>query len=158
TGVPAELGQRLGPIPTPAMRTAPNHPQTPPKNPPSPPGPPGPPPGPPGPKNSTQWFSWWVKYCTPVPTTPDCKQGELKVGIMPAGPGRGKAALGLIEEWTDIAKLKYPLKAVKDEWHHVVPKYLGGDADGVVVQLNAAYHQLITNAFRELAPYGQAAP
>jgi hypothetical protein len=35
-----------------------------------------------------------------------------------------------------------------------IHKYLGGAIKGEMVELNAAYHQLITNMFRELAPYG----
>jgi hypothetical protein len=36
----------------------------------------------------------------------------------------------------------------------VWPKYLGGAINGVRVELNAAYHQEITNAFRDLRGYG----
>ncbi len=43
-------------------------------------------------------------------------------------------------------------------WHHVVPKYMGGDPNGLLVRIPASYHQLITNEFRRLWPYGQRPP
>jgi len=56
------------------------------------------------------------------------------------------------------AKSAYPKLANITQLHHVIPKYLGGAANGRVVALNAAYHQLITNQFRSLWAYGQARP
>jgi len=44
------------------------------------------------------------------------------------------------------------------ELHHSTPKYLGGAANGPRVPLDAAYHQQITNAFRDAWKYGQAQP
>jgi hypothetical protein len=52
----------------------------------------------------------------------------------------------------------YPLKALKTELHHVIPRYLGGARNGELVRLPASYHQLITNAFRKLWSYGQDPP
>jgi len=52
----------------------------------------------------------------------------------------------------------YPAKAGDIELHHITPKYLGGPADGPTVPLDAAYHQLITNEFRSLWPYGSGRP
>jgi hypothetical protein len=52
------------------------------------------------------------------------------------------------------AGLKFPHKVGRYELHHIIPKYLGG-AGGPVIKLPAEYHQMITNAFREAAPYGQ---
>lgn len=49
----------------------------------------------------------------------------------------------------------YPKLAERWNWHHIRPKYLGGAIDGAKVHLNAAYHQLITNEFRTLWPYGR---
>ena len=49
----------------------------------------------------------------------------------------------------------YPNKAGSTELHHIFPKYLGGDPAGETVPIDGAYHQMITNAFRSLAPYGQ---
>ena len=57
------------------------------------------------------------------------------------------------------ANRAFPKKAARpDEWHHIHPKYLGGPASGRQVRIPAAYHQRITNAFREAAPYGRARP
>jgi RHS repeat-associated protein len=49
----------------------------------------------------------------------------------------------------------YPKKACDcDEWHHIVPIYLGGRKSGLCVPLRPSYHQLITNEFRLQRPYG----
>ncbi len=56
------------------------------------------------------------------------------------------------------AQQLYPKKANLTELHHITPKYLGGPAAGSVVPLNGSYHQLITNEFRALWPYGQGIP
>jgi hypothetical protein len=42
--------------------------------------------------------------------------------------------------------------------HHLHPKYLGGAEDGPTTEVDPAYHQLITNAFRREHPYGQEVP
>ena len=44
------------------------------------------------------------------------------------------------------------------ELHHITPKYLGGAKKGPLAAIPRWYHQLITNAFRELAPYGKPIP
>ncbi len=59
-----------------------------------------------------------------------------------------------IRELVDFAGRKYPGKAGKLEFHHVLPRYLGGAVNGTTVVLDAAYHQLITNAFRNAMQYG----
>jgi RHS repeat-associated protein len=41
------------------------------------------------------------------------------------------------------------------ELHHIIPKYLGGAKNGPLAAIPRSYHQLITNAFRRLAPYGK---
>ena len=56
------------------------------------------------------------------------------------------------------AQQQYPNKAGNIELHHIFPTYLGGNLNGEVVAIDAAYHQVITNAFRELWRYGQGAP
>lgn len=56
------------------------------------------------------------------------------------------------------AEAKYPGKVGLYEWHHFWPIYLGGPRDGPMFRVPAAYHQLITNAFREHYPYGQPKP
>jgi RHS repeat-associated protein len=55
------------------------------------------------------------------------------------------------------AQNQYPNKTGTQE-HHITPKYLGGDPSGPTVPLDAAYHQLITNAFRQLWPYASGQP
>ena len=63
-----------------------------------------------------------------------------------------------IEKLVLDAQRLYPKKAGKIEMHHIVPKYLGGDPKGPMVAIDAAYHQVITNAFRSIYKYGQAPP
>ena len=53
------------------------------------------------------------------------------------------------------AEKRYPKKAGKKEWHHIVPQYMGGPKDGPTVRVSAAYHQWITNEFRRKWAYGQ---
>jgi RHS repeat-associated protein len=55
------------------------------------------------------------------------------------------------------AQNQFPNKSGTQE-HHITPKYLGGDPSGPTVPLDAAYHQQITNAFRNLWPYGSGTP
>jgi RHS repeat-associated protein len=62
------------------------------------------------------------------------------------------------DDLVKAAQKLYPKKAGITELHHITPKYLGGAVDGPVVPLNGAYHQQITNAFRQAWPYGQAKP
>jgi len=52
------------------------------------------------------------------------------------------------------AQEAYPGKAGTIENHHIAPKYLGGDPNGPTVPLDGAYHQTITNEFRNQVPYG----
>jgi coenzyme F420-reducing hydrogenase alpha subunit len=54
-----------------------------------------------------------------------------------------------------LAQKAYPNKAGRTESHHVCPVYLGGAKNGPRVDLDAAYHQMITNEFRYEQPYGQ---
>jgi hypothetical protein len=57
------------------------------------------------------------------------------------------------------ATAKYAGKAGKREWHHIIPKYLlppNFDMSKVpTVQVDAAYHQLITNEFRKAWRYAR---
>ncbi len=57
------------------------------------------------------------------------------------------------EQWEEQANERYPKKAGLKEWHHIWPKYLKM-GKGELIQLNAPYHQLLTNAIREEFPYG----
>ncbi|MCX5653825.1 MAG: hypothetical protein NTY65_04145, partial [Planctomycetota bacterium] len=80
-----------------------------------------------------------------------------KIGV----PGENLAPIngaGAYENLVNEARLAYPNKAGIIENHHCTPTYLGGEADGPRVPLDAAYHQQITNAFRRASPYGQPAP
>ena len=56
------------------------------------------------------------------------------------------------------AQEMYPNKAGQIEGHHIVPQYLGGPADGPIANIDGAYHQLLTNAFRQQWAYGQGIP
>jgi len=56
------------------------------------------------------------------------------------------------------AQQQYPGKAGTIEEHHPISKYLGGDPNQELEPLDAAYHQVITNAFREAYAYGQRVP
>jgi hypothetical protein len=52
------------------------------------------------------------------------------------------------------AQKQYPNKAGKIELHHIEPKYIGGAKDGTLVPIDGAYHQVITNEFRNIRGYG----
>jgi len=80
----------------------------------------------------------------------------IKAGIAYAAKAASTAAT--IDALVEQAKQLYPKLADKIHNHHIWPKYLGGDPNGPTVSINAAYHQMITNAFRKLWPYGQGAP
>jgi hypothetical protein len=56
------------------------------------------------------------------------------------------------------AEQRYPDKQGQYEQHHFFPMYLGGKENGTTYRVPAAYHQLITNAFRRLHPYGSPKP
>ncbi len=71
---------------------------------------------------------------------------------------RTSRAAGSIDDLVRAAQARHPSKAGKIEYHHIVPKYLGGDPKGRTVPIDAAYHQDITNAFREFHPYGSPLP
>ena len=53
------------------------------------------------------------------------------------------------------ARLLYPKKANKFEYHHIDPKYMGGNPYGPMVRIEDSYHQMITNEFRRLHPYNK---
>lgn len=81
------------------------------------------------------------------------KSSDIALALVPVdGEVEGLARTGKI---TAEAEKAYPKLAGKFNEHHVMPKYLGGAKDGPTVRIPAAYHQLITNEFRRLAPYGQ---
>ena len=86
------------------------------------------------------------------------------IGIAPAGKIGVKALKyaakdkKLYEKLLKEARELYPKKAGKNENHHIVPRYLGGEKKGELARLDAAYHQRITNEFRSLYKYGQIKP
>jgi len=91
---------------------------------------------------------------------------EILIGEVPFTPGnlanlyRSKlfTSTRILDKLAQAAEKSYPLKIGKQEWHHVVPMYLGGAKDGLMVRISSAYHQLITNEFRSLWSYGQGLP
>jgi RHS repeat-associated protein len=54
----------------------------------------------------------------------------------------------------DIGYLVHNAGGCGCQLHHNWPKYLGGPKKGPLTPLNPAYHQRITNLFRQLRPYG----
>ncbi len=73
------------------------------------------------------------------------------VWVMAGGPA--------VQQLIIVARQQYPrLASLPQQWHHVVPHYLGGSLGGLQVRIDPAYHQLITNAFRAAWPYGQQRP
>lgn len=92
--------------------------------------------------------------------------GISAAALIPYAGDAGKAAR-LANKATDLAKSEkliknaqklYPQKAGKIENHHITPKYLGGHKNGPTIPLDGAYHQQITNEFRNLHPYGSPKP
>jgi RHS repeat-associated protein len=64
----------------------------------------------------------------------------------------------LLDRLMNYARGLYPKLCRKVNKHHIDPKYIGGDPKGPTVRLEAPYHQLITNAFRDQWGYGQSPP
>ncbi|MBB1139573.1 hypothetical protein [Myroides sp. WP-1] len=84
-------------------------------------------------------------------------KSSVAVAVVKSAPATTKVATtysGLVKS----AQKLYPSKAGKIELHHITPKYLGGPKNGPLVPLDAAYHQIITNEFRLLWPYGKGVP
>jgi len=75
-----------------------------------------------------------------------------------AGAAKATKTGGNYLELVSDAQKIYPSKAGKLELHHITPKYLGGAANGALVPLDAAYHQMITNRFRVAYPYNYPKP
>ncbi len=90
------------------------------------------------------------------PTTPGEKSAMLGTSVallLVPGGGEEKAATKVGSLAADAEKL-YPKLAGKFQEHHIIPQYLGGAKDGATARIPAAYHQLITNAFRDRLAYG----
>jgi RHS repeat-associated protein len=56
------------------------------------------------------------------------------------------------------AEASYPGKVGKRQLHHLFSIYLGGDRNGLLANIPAAYHQQITNFIRNEWAYGQGRP
>ncbi|HWD92517.1 MAG TPA: RHS repeat-associated core domain-containing protein [Verrucomicrobiae bacterium] len=69
-----------------------------------------------------------------------------------------EAAEADLQSLMQKARELYPKLCNKFQLHHITPKYLGGDPNGPMILLEAPYHQLITNAFRNQWAYGQSIP
>ncbi|MGO9768275.1 MAG: RHS repeat-associated core domain-containing protein, partial [Roseiarcus sp.] len=81
--------------------------------------------------------------------------GDVAISILGRRVGAefGSAIEDFIREKTAEANEKYPRKACGFENHHIIPKYLGGPADGPTTNIPKSYHQLITNEIRSQYPY-----
>jgi hypothetical protein len=92
----------------------------------------------------------------------DYKGAALSAAAMIPFAGWGATGAKVATKYSDellaAAQKAYPGKAGVTELHHVTPKYLGGAPNGPTVPLDAAYHQQITNAFRDAYKYGQPPP
>jgi RHS repeat-associated protein len=83
-------------------------------------------------------------------------QDYVEAALLGAIPGGAAAkSFKAIKYWRGmrLAKIKYPKKYGRFENHHNQPGYLGGPKNGPTTNLNAGYHQNITNEFRKYAPY-----
>ena len=81
---------------------------------------------------------------------------RIPANQMAANAARIAAKTGVqySDDLLKAAQQAYPKLAGKTQLHHISPKYLGGPANGPLIKLDAAYHQQITNAFRQAWPYG----
>jgi len=68
--------------------------------------------------------------------------------------GTAKVGVQYSDDLVKAAQKLYPNKAGVTELHHIAPKYLGGAGNGALVPLDGVYHQVITNEFRAIHPYG----
>lgn len=80
---------------------------------------------------------------------------DAHMAIMFAASLRG--GRGSLERYKKLeaqAQKDYPKLAGKQHKHHVDPLYMGGPKNGRTVPMDAAYHQYITNFFRQLHAFG----
>ena len=94
----------------------------------------------------------------PTSTTSPANVASTTAGVNPASTGSSGVERVAFRSLVAAEEPAYPNKAGRIEYHHVVPKYLGGDPDGELIPLDGSYHQEITNAFRQEYPYGQPPP
>jgi hypothetical protein len=83
---------------------------------------------------------------------------ELEEALVADAEAAGQATAAEMSSLMQKARELYPKLCGKFQWHHITPKYLGGDPNGPLVLLEGPYHQLITNAFRNQWAYGQGVP
>lgn len=83
--------------------------------------------------------------------------GRLPVYTLPSGNPTEQQYSTYQQALVQAYKM-YPNKAGKIEYHHPLPKYMGGDPNQKLIPLDAAYHQMITNEFRNKWSYGQQYP
>ena len=84
--------------------------------------------------------------------------GDATSASLDAEATSAEAEVARFNELQEAARQAYPGKAGTTQLHHITPKYLGGPKDGPLVELDAAYHQQITNEFRVQWPYGSPRP
>ena len=78
----------------------------------------------------------------------------VEIGVNSAA----KAGVQYSDDLVKAAQQAYPKLAGRIQLHHPIPQYLGGAKNQVLVPLDAAYHQQITNAFRAEWGYGIGKP
>lgn len=100
-----------------------------------------------------QWVNAGISALAVIPYIGDLGKGGKLSSKLAA-----KTELKYSDELVKSAQKMYPNKAGKIEFHHITPKYLGGATKGPLVPLDGAYHQVITNEFRLLWPYGKEIP
>jgi hypothetical protein len=83
------------------------------------------------------------------------KSAAAKWAAAKVGESASKTASNHYDDLVAAAQKQYPKLAGKTQKHHPIPTYIGGDKNQALVPLDAAYHQLITNEFRKLWPYGK---
>lgn len=64
----------------------------------------------------------------------------------------------LLVDLYDEGALRYPNLVGRFELHHIIPRYLGGLQNGLLVQLDASYHRMITTASQQAYAYRQEEP
>jgi hypothetical protein len=85
------------------------------------------------------------------PTSLSVQGPTASPGATPSPGDKAKHIAHLIKE----AQKEFPNKAGKIQLHHEHPIYLRGPKNGRTVPIDAAYHQKITNEFRNRIPYGK---
>jgi len=61
-----------------------------------------------------------------------------------------KTGVQYSDDLVKAAQKLYPNKAGTTQLHHIAPKYLGGAADGALVPLDGAYHQVMLDIMKQV--------